>query len=209
MPATHIPGLRSPYDTVGGIVQFGRMLDKIRLHAAGKLPAAWVEAALQNQDVMLIDHGNCEKKAAGAAFQLMFRYIDKPDLQNKMSRLAREELRHFEQVLAIIRKRDIALRNVGSSRYAAGLRELVRNHEPYRLTDTLVIGAFIEARSCERFAMLVPHLDEELAQVAVHYYLDEMTHAEIADILGCSRRQVGYLLERLSTKTERLKEAAP
>ena len=43
MPATHIPGLRSPYDTVGGIVQFGRMLDKIRLHAAGKLPPAWVE----------------------------------------------------------------------------------------------------------------------------------------------------------------------
>ena len=59
-------------------------------------PAAWVDAALQNQDVMLIDHGNCEKKAAGAAFQLMFRYVDKPDLQNKMSRLAREELRHFE-----------------------------------------------------------------------------------------------------------------
>ena len=71
----------------------------------------------------------------------MFRYVDKPDLQNKMSRLAREELRHFEQVLAIIRRREIELRNVGSSRYAAGLRELVRNHEPYRLTDTLVIGA--------------------------------------------------------------------
>lgn len=127
-------------------------------------PAAWVEAALQNQDVMLIDHGNCEKKAAGSAFQLMFRYVDKPDLQNKMSRLAREELRHFEQVLAIIRRREIELRNVGSSRYAAGLRELVRNHEPYRLTDTLVIGAFIEARSCERFAVLVPHLDEELGK---------------------------------------------
>lgn len=127
-------------------------------------PAAWVEAALQNQDVMLIDHGNCEKKAAGSAFQLMFRYVDKPDLQNKMSRLAREELRHLEQVLAIIRRREIELRNVGSSRYAAGLRELVRNHEPYRLTDTLVIGAFIEARSCERFAVLVPHLDEELGK---------------------------------------------
>ncbi|MBK3867412.1 tRNA-(ms[2]io[6]A)-hydroxylase [Pseudomonas stutzeri] len=127
-------------------------------------PAAWLDAALLNQDIMLIDHGNCEKKAAGAAFQLMFRYVDKPDLQNKMSRLAREELRHFEQVLAIIRRREIALRNVGSSRYAAGLRELVRNHEPYRLTDTLVIGAFIEARSCERFAMLVPYLDEELGK---------------------------------------------
>ncbi|MCF7202330.1 tRNA-(ms[2]io[6]A)-hydroxylase [Pseudomonas oligotrophica] len=127
-------------------------------------PDAWVEVALANQEIMLIDHGNCEKKAAGTAFQLMFRYVDKPDLQNKMSRLAREELRHFEQVLAILRKRNIALRNVSSSRYAAGLRELVRNHEPFRLTDTLVIGAFIEARSCERFAKLVPHLDEELGK---------------------------------------------
>jgi tRNA-(ms[2]io[6]A)-hydroxylase len=127
-------------------------------------PDAWVVAALANQDVMLIDHGNCEKKAAGTAFQLMFRYVDKPDLQNKMSRLAREELRHFEQVLAILRRRGIPQRNVSSSRYAAGLRELVRNHEPFRLTDTLVIGAFIEARSCERFARLVPHLDEELGK---------------------------------------------
>jgi gluconokinase len=38
---TFIPGLRSPSDQVGGIVHFGRMLDKIRLHAAGKLPEAW------------------------------------------------------------------------------------------------------------------------------------------------------------------------
>ncbi|WBL58389.1 tRNA-(ms[2]io[6]A)-hydroxylase [Stutzerimonas stutzeri] len=140
------------------------MLPDLNDFLACATSAAWVEAALQNQDVMLIDHGNCEKKAAGSAFQLMFRYVDKPDLQNKMSRLAREELRHFEQVLAIIRRREIELRNVGSSRYAAGLRELVRNHEPYRLTDALVIGAFIEARSCERFAMLVPHLDEELGK---------------------------------------------
>ena len=138
------------------------MLPELNEFLGCATPSSWVDVALRNQDVMLIDHGNCEKKAAGAAFQLMFRYVDKPDLQNKMSRLAREELRHFEQVLSIIRKRDIALRNIGSSRYAAGLRELVRNHEPYRLTDTLVIGAFIEARSCERFAMLVPHLDEEL-----------------------------------------------
>src|SRR3546814_6441139 len=91
-------------------------------------PAAWVDAALQNQDVMLIDHGNCEKKAAGAAFPLMFRYVDKPDLQNTMSRLARAELRHFEQVLAIVRRREIQLRNGGALRYHTGLRDIVANH---------------------------------------------------------------------------------
>ena len=38
---TLIPGLRSPFDQVNGLVYFGRMLDKIRLAAAGKLPAGW------------------------------------------------------------------------------------------------------------------------------------------------------------------------
>lgn len=38
---TIIPGLRSPFDPVSGLVYFGRMLDKIRLHAAGKLPEGW------------------------------------------------------------------------------------------------------------------------------------------------------------------------
>jgi tRNA-(ms[2]io[6]A)-hydroxylase len=127
-----------------------------------KTPDGWIAVALANQDVMLIDHGNCEKKAAGSAFQFMFRYSDKPDLLSKMSRLAREELRHFEQVLGLIKKRGIPLVNIGSSRYAAGLRGLIRNHEPCKLSDSLVVGAFIEARSCERFSAIAPHLDDEL-----------------------------------------------
>lgn len=141
-----------------------------------KTPQGWVEAALRHQDIMLIDHGNCEKKAAGSAFQMMFHYSDKPDLLNKMSRLAREELRHFEQVLGILRKRAIPLVNISSSRYAAGLRKLLRNYEPYRLTDTLVIGAFIEARSCERFTAIAPHLDAELAKFYTSLLKSEARH---------------------------------
>lgn len=38
----HVPGLRSPYIKVARLVYFGRMLDKIRLHAAGNLPADYV-----------------------------------------------------------------------------------------------------------------------------------------------------------------------
>jgi gluconokinase len=41
---TIIPGLRSPFDQVNGLVYFGRMLDKIRLHSAGRLPEGWVGA---------------------------------------------------------------------------------------------------------------------------------------------------------------------
>jgi tRNA-(ms[2]io[6]A)-hydroxylase len=42
------------------------------------------------------------------------------------------------------------------------LRKQARSDEPSRLVDTLLIGAIIEARSCERFAALAPKLDTEL-----------------------------------------------
>ena len=92
----------------------------------------------------------------------MHRHTEHPALLNKMSRLAREELRHFEQVIKIMERRGIEYTLVTASRYAAGLRDLVRKKDPGRLVDTLVVGALIEARSCERFAALMPHLDEEL-----------------------------------------------
>ncbi len=125
-------------------------------------PDAWIDQALQHPEELLIDHANCEKKAASTALNLMFRYIDKPDLLQKMSRLAREELRHFEQVLALMQKRGVVYRGLSASHYAQRLRQHVRTLEPGRLVDTLIVGAFIEARSCERFAKLAPHLDTEL-----------------------------------------------
>ncbi|QKE62883.1 tRNA-(ms[2]io[6]A)-hydroxylase [Aquipseudomonas campi] len=127
-------------------------------------PDAWVRAALADQEILLIDHKNCEFKAASTALSLMAKYSSHVDLLNAMSRLAREELVHHEQVLRIMKRRKIGLRPVSAARYASGLRALVRTHEPHKLVDTLVVGAFIEARSCERFAALVPHLDEELGK---------------------------------------------
>lgn len=127
-------------------------------------PAAWVEAALADQETLLIDHKNNEFKAASTAMALIAKYNQALDLVNFMSRLAREELVHHEQVLRIMKKRRIEPRPVSASRYAAGLRKQVRNHEPHKLVDTLVVGAFIEARSCERFEALVPHLDEDLGK---------------------------------------------
>ncbi|WP_250657978.1 tRNA-(ms[2]io[6]A)-hydroxylase [Alkalimarinus coralli] len=125
-------------------------------------PDEWVQCALDNQSIMLIDHAHCERKAASTAINLMYRYPAKLDLQAKMSRLAREELRHFEQVLAIMKKRNIVFRGMSASRYAGGMREYVRKSEPEQLVDVLIIGAFIEARSCERFAKISPFLDDEL-----------------------------------------------
>lgn len=151
-------------------------LSEIHAFLGCETPARWVENALDNQAIMLIDHKNCEWKAAATAFNLIGRYGTRPELVAKLSRLAREELRHFEQVLSILRKRHIALENVSASRYAAGLRTLVRDHPVRRLTDTLVIGAFIEARSCERFAKLVPYLDAELGKFYASLLKSEARH---------------------------------
>ncbi|KRP58695.1 tRNA-(ms[2]io[6]A)-hydroxylase [Pseudomonas trivialis] len=127
-----------------------------------RTPDAWVQAALADQDTLLIDHKNCEFKAASTALSLIAKYHGHVDLINMMSRLAREELVHHEQVMRLIKKRKVELRQLSAGRYASALRKVVRNHEPVKLVDTLLVGAFIEARSCERFEALVPHLDEEL-----------------------------------------------
>ena len=129
-------------------------------------PPAWVDAAADPGalPMLLIDHANCEKKAASTALAMLFRYEEHDQLTERLSRLAREELRHFEQVRQVLRQRGIAWRRVPASRYAAGLVEAVRASEPGRLVDRLVVGAFIEARSCERFALLAPRLDPDLGR---------------------------------------------
>ena len=139
-------------------------LPEVHQFLACPTPDAWVQAALADQETLLIDHKNNEFKAASTAMALMAKYNQELDLINFMSRLAREELVHHEQVLRIMKRRRIELRPVSAARYASGLRKLVRNHEPQKLVDTLVVGAFIEARSCERFEALVLHLDEELGK---------------------------------------------
>ena len=126
-------------------------------------PDEWVQVAQQRLPVLLLDHANCELKAASNAMQLIYRYPERVDLHQKMSRLAREELRHFEQVIAILKKRGIERVNLTAGRYAAGLHKEIRRGEPDRLVDSLIVGAIIEARSCERFEKLVPVLDEQLA----------------------------------------------
>ena len=141
-----------------------------------RTPDAWISAALADQQTLLIDHKNCEFKAASTALSLMAKYSTYVDLLNAMSRLAREELVHHEQVLRIMKRRKIGLRPVSAARYASGLRKVVRTHEPHKLVDTLVVGAFIEARSCERFEALVPHLDEELGKFYFGLLKSEARH---------------------------------
>jgi len=119
----------------------------------------------------------------------MYRYVDNTDLLNKMSRLAREELRHFEQVLAIMKKRGVTYDHLTPARYAAGLRKEVRAEDPGRLVDVLVVGAVIEARSCERFAALAPHLDDRLANFYTGLLKSEARHYQ--DYLALAEQAAG------------------
>ena len=141
-------------------------------------PQAWIDAAITDIPLLLQDHANCEKKAASTAMTLLFRYNDKQQLQEQLAQLAREELLHYEQVMSIIKKRGIDYVYISNSRYAGSLRKHVRTYEPQHLIDILIIGAFVEARSCERFAAIAPYLDEELKRYYLFLLKSESRHFE-------------------------------
>ncbi|MBJ7435389.1 MAG: tRNA-(ms[2]io[6]A)-hydroxylase, partial [Acinetobacter sp.] len=141
-------------------------------------PKAWLAEALTNLDVLMQDHANCEKKAAGTAMNLMFRYSFFTDLQVKLAQLVREEMLHYEQVLEFMKKRGLEWSNLSAGRYAGGLRKEVRTYEPEALIDILIIGAFVEARSCERFYALAPLVDDELGRYYRYLLKSESRHFE-------------------------------
>ena len=141
-------------------------------------PEEWLSEACGRLPELLHDHANCELKAASTALGFIYRYPEKAQLAHRMSRLAREELRHFEQVRKILSKMDVPFEHVSASRYARSLREAVREKEPERLLDMLIVGALIEARSCERFAALAPRLPDELARFYGGLLASEARHFE-------------------------------
>ena len=142
---------------------------------AAATPVAWLQAAVNRQDELLLDHANCEKKAASTALALMFAYPEDRVLCARLARLAREELRHFEQVDKL-QQRAVAPQRMAPGRYAAELRRALRNHEPQRKLDLMLVGALIEARSCERFELLAPLLPQALGTFYADLALSERRH---------------------------------
>ncbi|PMH46781.1 tRNA hydroxylase [Vibrio sp. 10N.286.49.B3] len=111
------------------------------------------------------------------------------NLIDKMVMLIKEELHHFYQVLEIMNKRGIAYEAIPASRYAKGMLSHITTHEPYTLIDKLIIGAYIEARSCERFAKLAPYLDEELQKFYLSLLRSEARHYQ--DYLALAQQIAG------------------
>ena len=186
------------------------LLAPVHAFLGTRTPRAWCEAAAGDLSTLLNDHANCEKKAASTALALMFRYDRDGALADAMSRIAREELRHFEQVAALMRRLEIAHCPVSASRYAQGLRGLVRSAEPDRLLDLLVCGAFVEARSCERFHALRPFLPEPIATFYGRLLASEARHFEAYLRLAEERFSTGAVADRCAhfrTEEARLIEA--
>lgn len=144
-----------------------------------KTSQKWLTVAKDNLPLLMQDHANCEKKAAGTAMNLIFRYEFYHDLQEKLAQLVREEMLHYEQVLELMTERGIAWSHLPAGRYAKGLFKHKRTFEPAGMIDTLIIGAFIEARSCERFSVLADVIDDEkLAKYYKYLLKSESRHYE-------------------------------
>ncbi|HET9390466.1 MAG TPA: tRNA isopentenyl-2-thiomethyl-A-37 hydroxylase MiaE [Steroidobacteraceae bacterium] len=163
-------------------------------------PRAWVDTAVERWRELLIDHANCEKKAASTALALMFTYPEDRVLSLTLARLAREELRHFEQVQRIMGALGVRFERQEPGRYASALRSRLRTADPGRKLDLLLAGALIEARSAERFRLLGPRLQPPLAQFYAQLENAEARHFEVYLELarGASAPEWGERLEQLA-----------
>jgi tRNA-(ms[2]io[6]A)-hydroxylase len=148
-------------------------------------PPSWVEAALGRWRELLVDHANCEKKAASTALALIFAYPEDRVLTSSLARLAREELRHFEQVQKMMTALGVGYLRQSPGRYGSGLRSALRTSEPGRKLDLLLTGALIEARSAERFGLLAPRLQAPLGDFYADLERSEARHFE--DYLAWAR----------------------
>jgi len=167
-------------------------------------PEEWLNEACRKLPEMLLDHANCELKAASTALGFLYRYPDRAALAQRMSKLAREELRHFEQVRSIMDEMQIPFERLSASRYAGRLRDAARQSEPYKLLDMLLIGALIEARSCERFAMIAPKLPEKLGKFYTGLLASEARHFE--HYIAFARSECGVSDAEIDARLAELKE---
>jgi tRNA-(ms[2]io[6]A)-hydroxylase len=171
-------------------------------------PRAWVDAALADLPTLLVDHANCEKKAASTAMALIFAYPEDRQLSVALSRLAREELKHFEQVERLMRRRAVSFVRMKPGRYAGELRKLVRTHEPKRKLDLMIVHALIEARSCERFRLLAQRLPEEVRDLYEQLERSEARHFEIYLDFAQREFETSEIAERLALIAAREAELA-
>ncbi|MGB3405346.1 MAG: tRNA isopentenyl-2-thiomethyl-A-37 hydroxylase MiaE [Microcoleaceae cyanobacterium] len=159
---------------------------------------AWIEQAINNLDTVLVDHSHCERKAAGAAINLMFRYPSSTKLVRSLTAIAKEELEHFEQVNQWLERRKIPLQPLNSPPYASKLNKQVRRNEPERMLDFLLMYGLIEARSHERLGLIAENCPEpELACFYRGLMASEARHYGIYYVLATTYFDTEVVNQRL------------
>jgi tRNA 2-(methylsulfanyl)-N6-isopentenyladenosine37 hydroxylase len=159
---------------------------------------AWIEQALSNLDIILLDHSHCERKAAGAALNFMFRYPSNTKMVRELTKIAQEELEHFELVNQWLERRNIPMRTLPPPPYGAGLKAQVRPQEPHRFLDSLLVTGLIEARSHERLGLLATHCPEpELARFYKGLMASEARHFGTYWVLSDTYFERKVVMERL------------
>ncbi len=158
----------------------------------------WIDLAISNPMEILLDHAHCERKAAGVALQLMFRYVSEPGLSEVLSPLAREELEHYERVLSILNARGKKLQKLASPPYGAILAKNICKDEPLRMLDSFLVAGLIEARSHERMKLLsIYSPDIELRNLYADLLKSEARHFGIYWKLADDRFDRNILSSRL------------
>jgi tRNA-(ms[2]io[6]A)-hydroxylase len=147
------------------------------LHLHSTSSDRWLAQVKSHRNEILVDHAHCEQKAAAAAMDLMFDYVENQELCREMTEIVNEELEHFHLVMKILNERSIRFHKMKPGPYGRRLKELVRRQEPHKAIDRLLIAGLIEARSCERFMLLRDHLeDDELSTFYGSLYESEARH---------------------------------
>ncbi len=160
--------------------------------------AAWLDQAIAQPDLVLLDHALCERKAASTALQLQFRYPADAALAAALSPLAREELEHFERVLALMQQRGIPLKPLPPPPYGSSLVALVRRQDPERKLDSFLVAGLIEARSHERMALLAAHSpDPDLRELYGDLLASEARHFGLYWLLAEERYGRQATVDRL------------
>jgi tRNA 2-(methylsulfanyl)-N6-isopentenyladenosine37 hydroxylase len=160
--------------------------------------ARWLAQVDAHLDDILIDHAHCEKKAAGVAMNLLFSYVDQVPLARAMTEIVNEELAHFHLVLDLLERRGIRFRKLSPSSYGQRLHAVVRKEEPARAIDRLLVAGLIEARSCERFALLRDHVaDADLREFYGSLFESEARHHATYVRLACDVAPEATVRERL------------
>jgi tRNA-(ms[2]io[6]A)-hydroxylase len=177
---------------------------------------AWAEEAIRDLDRVLVDHAHCEMKAASNALSLATRHPASPAVVRALTLLAREEIDHFQRVLTFLEERGLSLGSPPVDEYAAALRREAaaekRGPQLGALVDRLLVGALIEARSCERFKLLAGALDRAGERAMSAFYTELLAaearhHRELVDLAvlaaessGATRNDVLARLEMLAER---------